>query len=79
VFERRYQQDFVIVAVNRGDDQTMTLQTGIDVAPGSYNGLLTQASEVNRANLFTVTPEGQATMHLGRLSALVVRLQSPQP
>jgi cyclomaltodextrin glucanotransferase len=78
-FERRYQQDVVIVAVNRGDDQNIALQTGIDVVPGSYTGLLTQASEVNQANMLTVTPEGQATMHLGRLSALVVWSQPPQP
>jgi len=35
MFERCYQQDVVIVAINRGDDQTITLQTGIDVTPDS--------------------------------------------
>ena len=64
---------------NRGSDQTMALPTRLDLAPGSYHGLLTQTSTANQGNSLTVSPEGQATVYLGRLSALVVWSQPPQP
>jgi hypothetical protein len=79
VFERRYRQEVVIVAVNRGEDTTIAIQERFGLAPGHYTGLLTQASEVNQGNFLTVPAEGQATMHLGRLSSLVVWSQPPQP
>jgi hypothetical protein len=79
VFERRYQQEVVIVAVNRGNDQTIALPARVDLAPGSYPGLLNQTSAANRGNSLMVSPEGQATVSLGPLSALVVWSQPPQP
>jgi cyclomaltodextrin glucanotransferase len=79
VFERRYRQEVVIVAVNRGDDTTIAIQKRLDLTPGHYTGLLTQTSEVNQGNFLAVPPEGQATMYLGRLSSLVVWSQAPQP
>jgi cyclomaltodextrin glucanotransferase len=77
VFERRHEQDVVIVAVNRGDAKTVTINTGVEFAPGGYTGLLSQTSETNQGNLLTVTPDGQATMHMDQFGALVVWSQPP--
>lgn len=79
VFERLYGSEVVLVAVNRGDGKTIAIPTGIDITPGYYTGLLTQTSEVNQGNFLTVTQEGQATIYLGRLSALVVWASPPHP
>jgi glycosidase len=79
VFERLYGSEVVLVAVNRGDGKTIAIQTGVDIAPGHYTGLLTATSEANQGNFLTVTQEGQATIYLGRLSALVVWASPPQP
>jgi len=79
VFERLYGSEVVLVAVNRGDGKTIAIQTGIDITPGYYTGLLTQTSEVNQGNFLTVTQEGQATISLARLSALVVWASPPHP
>jgi cyclomaltodextrin glucanotransferase len=79
VFERLYGSEVVLVAVNRGDGKTIAIQTGIDIAPGDYTGLLTPTSEANQGNSLTVSPGGQATLYLGRLSALVVWASPPQP
>jgi hypothetical protein len=72
-------ETIVLVAVNRGDGKTITIQTGIDITPGYYTGLLTPTSEANQGNSLTVTQEGQATIYLGRLSALVVWAPPPPP
>jgi maltooligosyltrehalose synthase len=79
VFERRNQHEVVIVAVTRGNDQTIALPTRLDVAPGSYPGRLTQTSAASQGNSLTVSPEREATVYLGRLSALIVWSQPPQP
>jgi cyclomaltodextrin glucanotransferase len=79
VFERLYGSEVVLVAVNRGDGKTIAIQTGVEIPPGDYTGLLTQTSEANQGNSLTVTREGQETIDLGRLSALVVWSQLPQP
>jgi hypothetical protein len=55
-------ETIVLVAVNRGDGKTITIQTGIDITPGYYTGLLTPTSEANQGNSLTVTQEGQATI-----------------
>lgn len=79
VFERRYQHERVIIAANRGDANTLAIPTHPDLPPGHYTGLLTQTSKVNQGNYLTVSAEGQATMHLGPLSALIVWAHPPQP
>ncbi len=79
VFERRYQHEVVIVAVNRGNDQTIALPTRLELPPGSYPGLLSQTSAANQGNSLLVSPEGQATASLGPLSALVVWSRPPPP
>jgi Alpha amylase, C-terminal all-beta domain len=71
VFERPHQQAVVFVAVNRGDDTTITIPKRLDLVPGAYLGLLALTSEADQGHVLTVTSEGQATMYLGRLSALV--------
>jgi hypothetical protein len=71
--------EVVIVAVNRGEVKTIALETGPNVAPGQYSGLLGATSEVNEGNWLTVAPGGQAMLHLGQLSTFVVRSQPPHP
>ena len=61
----------VLVAVNRGAAATISLGSGLDLPPGTYRGLLANASEVNQGNSLTVAP-GSAVLVLGPLSALVV-------
>jgi cyclomaltodextrin glucanotransferase len=41
VFERREQQEVVIVAVNRGDNTTIAIPKHLDLAPSHHTGLLT--------------------------------------
>ena len=71
VFERRSENEIVLVAVNRGAAATISLGSGLDLPPGTYRGLLANASEVNQGNSLTVAP-GSAVLVLGPLSALVV-------
>jgi len=71
VFERRSENEIVLVAVNRGAAATISLGSGLDLPPGTYRGLLANASEVNQVNSLTVAP-GSAVLVLGPLSALVV-------
>jgi hypothetical protein len=78
VFERRHQQDVVIIAVNRGGAKTLIIN-GVDFAPGQHTGLLSKTSEANQGNFLTVALDGQATMYLGPLSGLVVGSHPPQP
>jgi cyclomaltodextrin glucanotransferase len=49
VFERRHQQDVVIIAVNRGNAKTLTIN-GVDFTPGQHTGLLSKTSEANQGN-----------------------------
>jgi cyclomaltodextrin glucanotransferase len=79
VFERRHRQEVVIMVVNRGEAKTIALATGTNVAPGQYSGLLGATGEVNEGNWLTVAPGGRAMLHLGQLSAFVVRSQPPHP
>ncbi len=72
MFERRYGGEVVLVAVNRGDDTTIKLNGKLGIAPGSYTGLLEHASDVNKGNYISVT-SGDWTLHLNKLSALVIR------
>ncbi len=72
MFERVYQGDIVLVAVNRGEEKTISLSGRLGLAPGSYTGVLQNASETNEGNFLTVAP-GKWTLHLNKLSSLVVR------
>ncbi len=72
MFERIDQGQVVLVAVNRGDDKTVTLPGRIGIPPGSYTGLLRDASQVNQGNYLTVT-SGAWSLRLNKLSSLVIR------
>lgn len=61
-----------MVAVNRGANKTVTIPKSVDLAPGRYKGILTSTSDVNHNNLLVVGPQ-RSTVHLGKLSSLVVR------
>jgi hypothetical protein len=74
VFERRYQQDVVLVAVNRGPATSVAIRRRVGLAPGSYRGVLANASGVNQGNALVVT-QRDATLSLGALSSLVVSSQ----
>ena len=71
VFERRSQNESVLVAVNRGAAATISLGSGLDLPPGTYHSLVADTSEVNKGNSLIVAPGG-AVLVLGPLSALVV-------
>ncbi len=72
MFERVYQGQVVLVAVNRGEAKTVSLNGRLGIAPGEYRGLLTDASDANAGNYLSVT-QGRWTLHLNKLSSLVVR------
>jgi cyclomaltodextrin glucanotransferase len=71
MFERVHRGELVLVAVNRGEERTITLPRPLGIAPGHYTGLLADASEANEGNYLSVTP-GELTLHLNKLSSLVV-------
>lgn len=71
IFERIKGGDTAFVAVNRGEDKTVSLPESIGIAPGHYSGLLADASEANQGNYLSVEPR-RWTVHLNRLSSLVV-------
>lgn len=72
MFERVHKGEVVLVAVNRGEEKTVTLPGSLGIAPGDYSGLLEQASEANRGNYLSVGQNGWS-LHLNRLSSLVVK------
>ena len=72
VFERVEHGDVVLVAVNRGEEKTISVPGSLALRPGSYTGLLQHTSGVNEGNYLNISSK-QSTLHLNRLSALVVR------
>ncbi|HEX4169536.1 MAG TPA: alpha-amylase family glycosyl hydrolase [Bryobacteraceae bacterium] len=72
MFERVYNGKIVLVAVNRGDEKTLSVPGRLGLAPGYYTGLLQHASEVNDGNYLSVVP-GAWTLHINKLSSLVLR------
>ena len=71
MFERVHKGEIVLVAINRGEDATISLPGRIGLKEGFYRGLLASATEVNQGNYLSVTPKGW-TLHLNKLSSLVV-------
>jgi hypothetical protein len=72
MFERVYRGQVVLIAVNRGEAKTVSLNGGLGIAPGEYTGLLTEASDANTGNYLSVA-KGRWSLHLNKLSSLVVR------
>ena len=58
MFERVYCGEVVLVAVNRGEEKTVTLKGRLGLAAGTYKGVLEKASEVNEGNYLSVVPGG---------------------
>jgi cyclomaltodextrin glucanotransferase len=71
VFERRCEDEVVLIAVNRGGRAKLDLGSRTDLPKGFYRGVLRDAGEANEHNSITVTA-GRATLRLNRLSSLVV-------
>jgi cyclomaltodextrin glucanotransferase len=71
VFERISKGEVVLIAVNRGQDATITLPIPIGMKGGVYRGVLEEASGANHGNYLQVRPQG-STIHLNKLSSLVV-------
>lgn len=71
MFERVQNGEVVLVAVNRGDEKTISLPGSLGIAPGDYTGLLAHATDANYGNYLSVKRNGW-TLHLNRLSSLVV-------
>jgi glycosidase len=73
MFERVHRGEVVLVAVNRGEDKTVSLTRPLDLPPGHYVGLLADASEANQGNYLSVEPSGW-TLHLNKFGSLVLHL-----
>jgi cyclomaltodextrin glucanotransferase len=73
IFERVDRGEVVLVAVNRGEDKTVSLPRPLDLPPGHYIGLLADASEANQGNYLSVEPSGW-TLHLNKFGSLVLHL-----
>lgn len=71
MFKRVHESEVVLVAVNRGEEKTISLPGRIGMRPGYYTGLLGDASDANNGNYLSVTSIG-STLHLNKLSSLVV-------
>ena len=72
MFERVYNGEIVLVAVNRGEEKTLSFNGRLGLKPGEYTGLLEDASDVNQGNYLSVTAKGW-TLHMNKLSSLVIR------
>jgi glycosidase len=72
MFERVRQGEIVLVAVNRGDEKTISLPGPLGLRPGYYPGLLEDVTEANRGNYISIAPRAW-TLHLNKLSSLIVQ------
>jgi hypothetical protein len=57
IFERISKGDVVLVAVNRGQDQTITLHGSLGMNMGLYRGVIEDASDANQGNYLRVRPQ----------------------
>ena len=64
--------DVVLVAVNRGSATDVNLRGQLGFSPGTYRGVIADATPVNTGNYLQVGSKGP-TFHLGPLSSIVVR------
>ncbi|MFL6352009.1 MAG: alpha-amylase family glycosyl hydrolase [Bryobacteraceae bacterium] len=75
IYERIEKGEVVLVAVNRGEEKTITLRGSLGLPTGYYTGLLADASDGNQGNYVSVTAK-ELTVHLNKLSSLVVHPQT---
>jgi len=61
----------VLVAVNRGGAKDISLHNNLDFAPGTYRGLIADASPANTDNYVRVD-QHSAVLHLEAISSLVL-------
>ncbi len=78
VFARRYQGEVVIVAINRGERADIDTDTELNVPTGLYRGMLKNIESSNQGNWINVGPKN-LTLHLNRLSSLVVWSKTAKP
>jgi hypothetical protein len=71
---RREGAEVVLVAVNRGPDAKIGLDRSLGMPLGIYRGVLQDASAVNADNKLVVRDDGSATLHIGSLSSIVIRV-----
>ncbi len=71
VFERRCDDESVLVAVNRGGRTKVDLSGKVDLPAGWYKGLLQGTGYANHGNSLAIT-RAHATLRMNRLSSLVV-------
>ncbi len=79
VFERQSGAETVLVAVNRGDEQTVHLPGTVDLPAGVYAGRLEGVSDANTGNRLVVGPDGGATLQLHHLGAVVAHAGGNPP
>jgi cyclomaltodextrin glucanotransferase len=71
VFQRVKDDACVVVAVNRGNSKDISVNPSCSLRPGRYRGLLAGVNSANAGNYAKVTAKS-TTLHLGRLSSLVL-------
>jgi cyclomaltodextrin glucanotransferase len=72
IYERVAGRDVVLAAVNRGQAKDVALQGSLGFVPGTYRGLIADASPANAGNYVRIGRQ-TSLVHLGAISALVLR------
>jgi glycosidase len=72
IYERVAGNDSVLVAVNRGPAKDIALQGSLGFVPGTYRGLIADASSANAGNYVRIGRQASLA-HLGAISALALR------
>jgi cyclomaltodextrin glucanotransferase len=71
IYERQDGNNLVLVAVNRGGARDVTLHNNLRFSPGTYRGVIADASPANTNNYVHI--EGHsAVVHLEPISAIVL-------
>jgi hypothetical protein len=73
IYERVAGNDIVLVAVNRGPAKDIALRGGLGFVPGTYRGLIADASSANARNYVRIGKQASLAHLLGAISALALR------
>jgi cyclomaltodextrin glucanotransferase len=71
IYERQDGNNLVLVAVNRGGAKDISLHNNLGFAPGTYRGVIADASPANTNNYVRVE-QHSALIHLEAISSIVL-------
>jgi cyclomaltodextrin glucanotransferase len=71
IYQRQDGNQLVLVAVNRGEATDISLHSNLGFSPGTYRGVIADASPANSSNYVRVE-EASAVIHLEAISSLVL-------